>query len=87
VARGVIQIRRARFGIDGKELIDKPDNAHRLGTMRVQLHRFHEFSSRVRPTARVHRLRPARRIVNGISIALQETIEIPWGAGTSKFYC
>jgi hypothetical protein len=28
VARGVVQIRHARFGIDGKELIDEPDNAH-----------------------------------------------------------
>jgi len=72
-----VQIRRARFGIDGKQLIDEPDNANRLGILRMQLHRFHEFSFRVRPTARVHHLRPAHGIVNGISIALQKTIEIP----------
>jgi hypothetical protein len=31
----------------------------------------------MRPTARVHHVRPAHGIVNGISIALQKTIEIP----------
>src|SRR5579863_2895542 len=41
----------------------------------MQLHRFDEFSSRMRPASRVHHLRPAHRIVRGVSIALQKTIE------------
>src|ERR1035441_6668620 len=42
----------------------------------MQLHRFDEFSSRMRPASRVHHLRPAHRIVRGVSIALQKAIEL-----------
>jgi len=69
------QLRRARFGHRWQTLMIEPENANRLGNLRMQLHRstisfFACDTAALAPSS-------AARNRNGISIAFANDIEIP----------
>src|SRR5271167_4983035 len=72
----MVQMRLARAGIDGKQFVHECDDLGCPHVLAIQLHRFEEASSCMRPTCRMHNACSTDMVVHGVALGLQNAFEL-----------
>jgi hypothetical protein len=75
VAGGVVEVLRARPGVDREQFVDARHQANGDLIPRAELDRLVKLSPGMRPTTDVHHPRPAHLVVRDLAVNLENALE------------